>query len=113
MDESASAAPSSMPSSANPLALFESEPPVEPPVEAAQADASRSRTTTRADVEAAKEAAGSDLMSQRELIEVVDTYFEEEMQQLRSEFTTTAKLEKLIFSVHARLTEAPTVRLFP
>ena len=102
-----------MPSSANPLALFESEPPVEPPVEAAQADASRSRTTTRADVEAAKEAAGSDLMSQRELIEVVDTYFEEEMQQLRSEFTTTAKLEKLIFSVHARLTEAPTVRLFP
>ena len=52
-------------------------------------------------------------MSQRELIEVVDTYFEEEMQQLRSEFTTTAKLEKLIFSVHARLTEAPTVRLFP
>ena len=45
------------------------------------------------------------------LLAVVDAYFEEEVQQLRSEFTPTAQLETFVFNIHARLTEAPTSAL--
>ena len=69
------------------------------------------RTTTRADVEAAKEAAAAGRATQAELLAVVDAYFEEEVQQLRSEFTPTAQLETFVFNIHARLTEAPTSAL--